>query len=61
MSEKLPGYKGEALKALERLGAEAGDLLRVEKDGEIYEGILMPRSELGDDKHIVIKLSLIHI
>lgn len=56
MSEKLPGYKGEALKALERLGAEAGDLLRVEKDGEIYEGILMPRSELGDDKHIVIKI-----
>jgi len=56
LSEKLPGYKGEALKALERLGAEAGDLLRVEKDGEIYEGILMPRSELGDDKHIVIKI-----
>ncbi|HIE18347.1 TPA: Glu-tRNA(Gln) amidotransferase subunit GatD [Candidatus Bathyarchaeota archaeon] len=56
MNEKLPGYKGEALKALERLGAEAGDLLRIEKDGEIYEGILMPRSELGDDKHIVIKI-----
>jgi len=56
LNEKLPGYKGEALKALERLGAEAGDLLRIEKDGEKYEGILMPRSELGDDKHIVIKI-----
>ena len=56
MSEKLPGYKGEALKALERVGAEAGDLIRVERDGESYEGILMPRSELGDDRHIVIKI-----
>jgi len=56
LNEKLPGYKGEALKALERLEAEVGDLLRVEKNGEVYEGILMPRSELGDDKHIVIKI-----
>jgi len=56
LNEKLPGYKGKALRVLERLGAEAGDLLRIEKDGEIYEGILMPRSELGDDKHIVIKI-----
>jgi len=56
LNEKLPGYKGEALKTLERLGVEMGDLLHIEKDGEIYEGILMPRSELGDDKHIVIKI-----
>jgi glutamyl-tRNA(Gln) amidotransferase subunit D len=56
LNEKLPGYKGEALRALERVGAEAGDLIRVEKDGESYEGILMPRSELGDDRHIVIKI-----
>ena len=56
MNEKLPGYKGEALKALEKLEAEVGDFLHVEKNGETYEGILMPRSELGDDKHIVIKI-----
>jgi len=56
LNEKLPGYKGEALKALESLEAEVGDFLRIEKNGEIYEGILMPRSELGDDKHIVIKI-----
>jgi len=56
LSGKLPGYKGEALKTLEKIEAEAGDLLRIEKDGEIYEGVLMPRSELGDDKHIVIKI-----
>jgi len=56
LNEKLSGYKGEALKALEGIGAEVGDFLRIDKDGKIYEGILMPRSELGDDKHIVIKI-----
>ncbi|RJS90021.1 Glu-tRNA(Gln) amidotransferase GatDE subunit D [Candidatus Bathyarchaeota archaeon] len=54
LSEKLPGYKGDALKLLN--GLEVGDLLRIEKNGEVYEGILMPRSELGDDKHVVIKI-----
>jgi len=34
LNEKLPGYKGEALKALERLEAEVGDFLRVEKNGD---------------------------
>ena len=56
MSEKLLGYKGRALKALEDAKAEIGDLVRVAKDETIYEGILIPRSEIGDDKHIVIKI-----
>lgn len=30
--------------------------MRVKKAGRIYEGILMPRSELGDARHVVIKL-----
>ena len=56
MNEKLPGYKGEALRILESLGAETGDFICIEKEGKVYEGTLMPRSELGDDKHIVIKI-----
>ncbi|MGB9134890.1 MAG: Glu-tRNA(Gln) amidotransferase subunit GatD [Candidatus Bathyarchaeia archaeon] len=44
------------MKALKEAGAEIGDLVRVSRDGEIYEGDLIPRSEFGDDKHIVIKL-----
>ena len=56
MSEKLPGYKGKALEALLKIKAEVGDLVRVKKEGVTYEGILIPRSELGDDKHIVIKI-----
>jgi glutamyl-tRNA(Gln) amidotransferase subunit D len=59
MSEKgaaLLGYKGLALKTLENIGAEVGDLIRITKGNQVYEGILIPRSEYGDDKHIVIKL-----
>jgi len=50
------GYRGIALKALLEAGVSVGDVIRVQKDGTAYEGILIPRSELGDDKHLVIKL-----
>jgi len=56
LSEEFPGYKGKALKFLKKVGAEIGDIIRVTKDGETYEGILIPRSEYGDEKHIIIKL-----
>lgn len=56
MSEEFPGYKGEALQLLKNAKAEVGDIIRVAKNGETYEGVLIPRSEYGDDKHIVIKL-----
>jgi len=55
MSE-FPGYKGAALQALEKAEAEIGDIICITKGEESYEGVLIPRSEYGDDKHIVIKL-----
>jgi len=56
VSEEFPGYKGEALNLLKKVGAEIGDIIRITKNGETYEGILIPRSEYGDEKHIIIKL-----
>ena len=56
MSEEFPGYRGQALKFLKKAGAEIGDMICVTKDDEKYEGILIPRSEYGDEKHIIIKL-----
>ena len=56
MSEEFLGYKGKALQILKRIGAEIGDIIRITKNGDVYEGILIPRSEYGDDKHVVIKL-----
>jgi glutamyl-tRNA(Gln) amidotransferase subunit D len=56
LSEEFPGYKGLALKFLKKVEAEIGDVIRITKDREVYEGILIPRSEFGDEKHIIIKL-----
>jgi glutamyl-tRNA(Gln) amidotransferase subunit D len=56
MSEEFPGYKGTALQALKKAGAEIGDIVRIVKDETTYEGLLIPRSEYGDDKNVVVKL-----
>ena len=54
--EKSSGYRGDALEAIKKANAEVGDMIRITKDDDIYEGILIPRSEYGDEKHVVIKL-----
>jgi glutamyl-tRNA(Gln) amidotransferase subunit D len=56
LSEEFTGYRGHALKLLKNVGAEIGDVIRVTKEGESWEGILIPRSEIGDEYHIVIKM-----
>jgi glutamyl-tRNA(Gln) amidotransferase subunit D len=56
MPEKETGYRGKALEAIKKARANVGDLIRVTKEGEAYEGILIPRSEYGDEKHVVVKL-----
>lgn len=55
MSE-LKGYRGVVREALIKAGAEVGDEVIVESRGRVFKGILMPRSELADENHIVIKL-----
>lgn len=52
----LPGYKGRVKELLSSAGVEVGDEIRIVKDGFIYEGVLVPRIEYGDDEHVVIKL-----
>jgi len=54
--EEFSGYRGDALAAIKNAKAEIGDVIRITKDKEVYEGILIPRSECGDEKHVVIKL-----
>lgn len=56
IEEELKGYKGKALDVLKRINAKVGDLIRVRKNGIIFEGILIPRSEYGDDEHVVLKI-----
>lgn len=56
MSIRAYGYRGKAAELLEKAKVEIGDRVKVSKGGQAYEGYLMPRSELGDDVHVVIKL-----
>jgi glutamyl-tRNA(Gln) amidotransferase subunit D len=56
LAEGLFGYSGDVLFALEDIGAQVGDIIKVSKENESFEGVLMPRYELADNEHIVIKL-----
>ena len=56
MLSELQGYRGSVLRALKDAGVVVGDLIRVTKEHEAHEGVLMPRYELADDQHIVLKL-----
>lgn len=50
------GYQGKALELIRQHGLQIGDRIVVKDRSETFEGILMPRSELEDDRHIVVKL-----
>ena len=48
-------YSKRISSLLKKAGAEEGDRVKVTKDSESYEGILMPKSQ-GDENCIVLKL-----
>ena len=50
------GYQGPALHALKIAGCEIGDIIRVTNKGKTYEGILIPRSELGEGIVVIVKI-----
>lgn len=52
----LENYSPAVQKALKKIKADVGDRINISKKGEVYEGILMPRIELGDRNCITIKL-----
>ncbi|HVH14218.1 MAG TPA: Glu-tRNA(Gln) amidotransferase subunit GatD [Candidatus Angelobacter sp.] len=53
----LEGYHGEILRRLKNAKADIGSVIRITtKSGEVFEGVLFPRSEYSDPNHIVLKL-----
>ena len=57
VSQSISGYKGKVLELIKSQGIQVGDTVFAKNDRFTVSGILMPRSELDDDSHIVIKLS----
>jgi glutamyl-tRNA(Gln) amidotransferase subunit D len=49
------GYSGKALDCLKKNNVKVGDSIKITAE-LTYSGILMPRYESGDDKHLVVKL-----
>ncbi|MHA1238357.1 MAG: Glu-tRNA(Gln) amidotransferase subunit GatD [Candidatus Odinarchaeia archaeon] len=56
-NNNIQGYRGYAKEKLEKAGVGVWSVVRIERGGKIFEGIILPRSELGDDQHIVLKLN----
>jgi len=44
------------LQALKKADCEVGDIIRITSKGKTYEGILIPRSELGEATVVIIKI-----
>ncbi len=50
------GYKGEALRQLKLADCDIGDIIRVTSKSKVYEGILIPRAELGEGTIVIVKM-----
>ncbi|UCC28809.1 MAG: Glu-tRNA(Gln) amidotransferase subunit GatD [Phycisphaerales bacterium] len=57
MSDKrFQGYRGEGKAVLERYGVGVWSEVDVESTRGRFAGLILPRSETSDDKHVVLKL-----
>jgi len=54
--DEFKGYKGQARKLLEEKGAKVWSDVVVHSSRGVFKGIILPRSENADDKHVVLKL-----
>jgi len=55
-SDRFKGYRGLGREVLERLGIEVWEDVEVRTTRGTYRGILLPRNETADDRHLVLKL-----
>ena len=55
-TQEESGYKDEALQLLKQADCDIGDIIRVTSKGKVYEGILIPRAELGEGTIVIVKM-----
>lgn len=56
VKDELQGYWGFVRKKLESAKVKIWSIIEVVTPEAKYKGILLPRSDIGDDKHLVLKL-----
>lgn len=54
--DNYKGYKGKARATLVKMGAKVWNDVEVETDKDVFKGVILPRSEIADDRHIVLKM-----
>jgi glutamyl-tRNA(Gln) amidotransferase subunit D len=54
--DEFKGYKGQSRKLLEEKGAKVWSDVVVHSTRGVFKGIILPRSENADDRHVVLKL-----
>ena len=57
MSEQFKGYKGTALSVLKKFKVRVWSEASIQSTRGTFQGIILPRSENDDDRHLVLKLS----
>ena len=53
---KIQVTRAQHLEALKKADCDVGDIIRVTSKGKTYEGILIPRSELGEGTAVIVKM-----
>jgi len=56
MSNEYKGYREPARSILKANNVQVWSAVDMETDGGLFQGIILPRSETADDRHIVLKL-----
>ena len=54
--ETYKGYRGESLEVLKRFSAQVWSDVEICSDKGTFRGVILPRSEIADDHHIVLKM-----
>ncbi len=57
MSDLFKGYKGDALNLLKKFNVRVWSDVDIKSSRGEFRGIILPRSENDDDKHLVLKLA----
>jgi len=55
-NDTYKGYRGEAKRALQKFKIKVWSDVEIKSSKGIFKGVILPRSEIADDKHIVLKM-----